>query len=104
MNCDGLLDGEEQQFTGKKLKKFAGPSLLFICRFMDAIHIDLLIHLFIFSICRQSHKTFFDKSDLFFVCLLRPISFDISVQEAEIEAAQVSNPLWITLRQFNNNT
>ncbi|KAJ1427112.1 NUDIX hydrolase domain [Sesbania bispinosa] len=37
---------------------------------------------------RQSHMSFFDKSDLFFVCLLRPLSFDIQVQEVEIEAAQ----------------
>ncbi|KAM7264062.1 hypothetical protein ACFE04_001745 [Oxalis oulophora] len=37
---------------------------------------------------RQSHKAFFDKSDLFFVCFLRPLSFDIQKQEIEIEAAQ----------------
>ncbi|CAN1336886.1 Nudix hydrolase 2 [Linum perenne] len=36
---------------------------------------------------RQSHKAFFEKSDLFFLCLLRPISFDIQKQEAEIDAA-----------------
>jgi hypothetical protein len=39
--------------------------------------------------CRQSHKAFFDKSDLFFVCILRPLSFDITKQDSEIEAAQV---------------
>lgn len=38
---------------------------------------------------RQSHKSFFDKSDLFFVCMLQPLSFDIQMQEREIEAAQV---------------
>ncbi|PIA58313.1 hypothetical protein AQUCO_00500324v1 [Aquilegia coerulea] len=37
---------------------------------------------------RQSHKSFFDKSDLFFVCMLRPLSFDIQKQELEIEAAE----------------
>ncbi|RDX62974.1 Nudix hydrolase 2, partial [Mucuna pruriens] len=37
---------------------------------------------------RQSHMSFFDKSDLFFVCLLRPLSSDIQIQEVEIEAAQ----------------
>ncbi|XP_061339777.1 nudix hydrolase 2-like isoform X2 [Gastrolobium bilobum] len=37
---------------------------------------------------RQSHMTFFEKSDLFFVCMLRPLSFDIQIQEIEIEAAQ----------------
>lgn len=38
---------------------------------------------------RQNHKAFFEKSDLFFLCLLRPLSFDIQIQELEIEAAQV---------------
>ncbi|KAI9379919.1 hypothetical protein POPTR_016G006000v4 [Populus trichocarpa] len=36
----------------------------------------------------QSHKSFFGKSDLFFVCMLRPLSFDIQKQESEIEDAQ----------------
>ncbi|CAN4105976.1 unnamed protein product [Withania somnifera] len=37
---------------------------------------------------RQSHKSFFDKSDLFFVCMLQPLLSDIQIQEREIEAAQ----------------
>ncbi|KAL5865424.1 hypothetical protein ACOSQ3_002938 [Xanthoceras sorbifolium] len=37
---------------------------------------------------RQSHQSFFRKSDLFFVCMLRPLSFDIQKQDSEIEAAQ----------------
>ncbi|CAI0440269.1 unnamed protein product [Linum tenue] len=37
---------------------------------------------------RQSHKAYFEKSDLFFLCMLRPISFDVQRQEAEIEAAK----------------
>ncbi|KAL0407184.1 UNVERIFIED_CONTAM: Nudix hydrolase 2 [Sesamum latifolium] len=37
---------------------------------------------------RQSHKSFFEKSDLFFVCMMQPFSSDIRPQEAEIEAAQ----------------
>ncbi|KAG6744490.1 hypothetical protein POTOM_051122 [Populus tomentosa] len=37
---------------------------------------------------RQSHKSFFGKSDLIFVCMLRPLSFDIQKQESEIEDAQ----------------
>lgn len=37
---------------------------------------------------RQSHKSFFNKSDLFFVCMLRPLSLDIQKQELEIEAAE----------------
>lgn len=38
----------------------------------------------------QTHESFFAKSDLFFVCLLRPTSFDIQKQDLEIEAAQVN--------------
>lgn len=40
-------------------------------------------------IYRQSHKSFFDKSDLFIVCMMRPLSSNIQVQEQELEAAQV---------------
>ncbi|XP_065854773.1 nudix hydrolase 2 isoform X1 [Euphorbia lathyris] len=44
---------------------------------------------------RQSHKAFFEKSDLFFLCLLQPMSFDIQKQESEIEAAQ-----WTPLEEY----
>ncbi|XP_065017466.1 nudix hydrolase 2-like isoform X3 [Musa acuminata AAA Group] len=44
---------------------------------------------------RQSHKSFFNKSDLFFICMLRPLSFDIRKQDSEIEAAE-----WIPIQQF----
>ncbi|CAL5039516.1 unnamed protein product [Urochloa decumbens] len=44
---------------------------------------------------RQSHKAFFDKSDLFFVCLLRPLSYDITKQDSEIEACQ-----WMPVEEF----
>ncbi|KAG7536039.1 NUDIX hydrolase domain [Arabidopsis suecica] len=37
---------------------------------------------------RQTHKAFFGKSDLFFVCMLKPLSLEINAQESEIEAAQ----------------
>ncbi|KAF2288951.1 hypothetical protein GH714_023042 [Hevea brasiliensis] len=37
---------------------------------------------------RETHKSFFGKSDLFFLCFLHPLSFDIQKQELEIEAAQ----------------
>ncbi|XP_050381714.1 nudix hydrolase 2-like [Argentina anserina] len=37
---------------------------------------------------RQSHKSFFRKSDLFFVCMLKPQTFDIQEQNQEIAAAQ----------------
>ncbi|KAL1092320.1 hypothetical protein V6Z11_D07G216600 [Gossypium hirsutum] len=44
---------------------------------------------------RQSHKSFFKKSDLFFVCMLRPLSFDIQKQDTEIEAAQ-----WMSINEY----
>ncbi|KAK1581953.1 hypothetical protein Q3G72_010524 [Acer saccharum] len=44
---------------------------------------------------RQSHKSFFGKSSLFFICMLRPLSFDIQKQEQEIEAAQ-----WMPLEEY----
>ncbi|XP_060212714.1 nudix hydrolase 2-like [Lycium barbarum] len=44
---------------------------------------------------RQSHKSFFDKSDLFFVCMLQPLSFDIQKQDTEIEAAE-----WMPFEQY----
>ncbi|XP_062152405.1 nudix hydrolase 2-like isoform X2 [Alnus glutinosa] len=37
---------------------------------------------------RENHKAFFSKSDLFFVCMLQPLSFDIQEQNQEIETAQ----------------
>ncbi|TYH87199.1 hypothetical protein ES332_D01G100300v1 [Gossypium tomentosum] len=43
----------------------------------------------------QSHKTFFEKSDLFFLCMLRPLSFDIQKQELEIEAVQ-----WMPFEEY----
>lgn len=39
---------------------------------------------------RQTHKAFFEKSDLFFVCMMKPLSLEINAQESEIEAAQVT--------------
>jgi hypothetical protein len=42
-----------------------------------------------YPINRQSHNSFFEKSDLFFLCMLRPLSSEIQVQRLEIEGAQV---------------
>ncbi|XP_058005957.1 nudix hydrolase 2 isoform X2 [Hevea brasiliensis] len=46
---------------------------------------------------RQSHCSFFGKSDLFFVCMLRPHSFDIHKQDSEVEAAQ-----WMSIEDYAN--
>ncbi|KAL6006040.1 nudix (nucleoside diphosphate linked moiety X)-type motif 8 [Asimina triloba] len=37
---------------------------------------------------RHAHLVAFEKSDLLFICMLRPLSFDISIDESEIEAAK----------------
>ncbi|XWS18101.1 hypothetical protein CRYUN_Cryun32bG0013000 [Craigia yunnanensis] len=44
---------------------------------------------------RQSHKFFFEKSDIFFLCLLEPLSFEIQKQESEIEAAK-----WMPFEEY----
>ncbi|XVF26227.1 hypothetical protein REPUB_Repub13aG0281000 [Reevesia pubescens] len=44
---------------------------------------------------RQSHKSFFEKSDIFFLCMLEPLSFEIQKQESEIEAAQ-----WMPIEEY----
>ncbi|KAG6793624.1 hypothetical protein POTOM_002839 [Populus tomentosa] len=53
---------------------------------------------------RQWHKSFFEKSDLVFLCMLRPLSFDIQKQDLEIEAAQENSELGhnlVTLYTYN---
>ncbi|ERN00212.1 hypothetical protein AMTR_s00111p00104850 [Amborella trichopoda] len=44
---------------------------------------------------RHAHRVAFEKSDLFFVCLLRPLSTQIIVDELEIQAAK-----WMPLSEF----
>ncbi|XP_047334935.1 nudix hydrolase 2-like isoform X2 [Impatiens glandulifera] len=44
---------------------------------------------------RETHNCFFGKSDIFFLCMLRPLSFKLQKQELEIEAVQ-----WMPLEEF----
>ncbi|KAG7022790.1 Nudix hydrolase 2 [Cucurbita argyrosperma subsp. argyrosperma] len=44
---------------------------------------------------RQSHRSFFTKSDLFFVCMLQPRSFAVQKQNSEIEAAK-----WMPIDEY----
>ncbi|XP_062078868.1 nudix hydrolase 10-like [Humulus lupulus] len=44
---------------------------------------------------RQTHEAYFEKSELLFVCMLRPVSFDIQKQDLEIEAAQ-----WMPFEEY----
>ncbi|KAK3141884.1 hypothetical protein QOZ80_4BG0339450 [Eleusine coracana subsp. coracana] len=44
---------------------------------------------------RHAHKVAFQKSDLFFICMLRPVSNEIKIDETEIQAAK-----WMPLEEF----
>uniref|UniRef100_A0A1J3HSC9 Nudix hydrolase n=1 Tax=Noccaea caerulescens TaxID=107243 RepID=A0A1J3HSC9_NOCCA len=70
----GVVDVGEEIFTAaiREVKEETG---------IDTEFLEIL------AFC-QTHKSFFAKSDLFFICLLRPTSFDIQKQDSEIEAAQ----------------
>ncbi|KAM7492785.1 hypothetical protein LguiA_035706 [Lonicera macranthoides] len=70
----GVVDSGEDIFEGaiREVKEETG---------IDTEFVEILAF-------RQSHKLFFEKSDLFFLCMMRPLSFDIKKQDLEIEAAQ----------------
>lgn len=38
---------------------------------------------------RHAHRVAFEQSDLLFVCMLKPLSSEITIDEKEIEAAKV---------------
>lgn len=44
---------------------------------------------------RHAHQVLFDKSDILFICTLKPLSSDISIDESEIEAAR-----WMPVEEF----
>ncbi|CAK7322509.1 unnamed protein product [Dovyalis caffra] len=46
---------------------------------------------------QQFHQQLHGKSNLFFVCMLRPLSFKIKKQDSEIEAAQ-----WMPIEEYVN--
>lgn len=46
---------------------------------------------------QQAHNSLFGKSDMFFVCLLTPTTFDIKKQESEIFACE-----WIDVESYLN--
>lgn len=47
----------------------------------------------------QEHDVFFGKSEVLFLCMMRPLSFDIQIQETEIEAAK-----WMPLEEYEAQT
>lgn len=77
----GVVDEGEDIFAAatREVKEETG---------IDADFVELLAF-------RQIHKAFFEKSDLFFVCMMRPLSFEIQKQDLEIEAVQ-----WMPIEEY----
>ncbi|KAL3508364.1 hypothetical protein ACH5RR_027765 [Cinchona calisaya] len=77
----GVIDQGEDIFAGaiREVKEETG---------VDTEFVELLAF-------RQMHKALFGKSDLLFLCMLRPLSFEIQKQDLEIEAAQ-----WMPLDEY----
>lgn len=44
---------------------------------------------------RHAHNVAFEKSDLFFICMLKPLSDKISIDNLEIKAAKVISTIGI---------
>ena len=51
--------------------------------------IILLSLFFWLQLQRHAHLVAFENSDLLFVCMLKPLSFEITIDEKEIQAAKV---------------
>lgn len=43
---------------------------------------------------RHAHNVAFQKSDLFFICMLKPLSTEIKVDDLEIKGAKVIHRIW----------
>jgi hypothetical protein len=48
---------------------------------------------YVWYVARHAHNVAFQKSDLFFICMLRPVSSEIKIDETEIQAAKVRRHL-----------
>ncbi|TVU28978.1 hypothetical protein EJB05_20519, partial [Eragrostis curvula] len=77
----GFIQASEEIFTGavREVKEETG---------VDTEFVELITF-------RHAHNVAFQKSDLFFICMLRPISIDIKIDEMEIQAAK-----WMPLAEF----
>ncbi|KAI3915323.1 hypothetical protein MKX01_035582 [Papaver californicum] len=77
----GFIDKSEEIFSGvvREVKEETGIDT----KFLEVVAF------------RHVHKVAFEQSDLFFVCMLKPLSFDITIDEKEIQAAK-----WMNLDQF----
>ncbi|XP_059275890.1 nudix hydrolase 8-like isoform X2 [Lycium ferocissimum] len=77
----GFINESEEIFTGvvREVKEETG---------IDTEFVEVMAF-------RHAHNVAFEKSDLFFVCLLRPLSTRIMVDDLEIQAAK-----WMPLVKF----
>ncbi|KAK3154800.1 hypothetical protein QOZ80_2BG0195240 [Eleusine coracana subsp. coracana] len=75
----GFIHASEEIFTGavREVKEETG---------IDTEFVELIAF-------RHAHNVAFQKSDLFFICLLRPVSNDIKIDGMEIQA-------WMPLAEF----
>ncbi|XP_062219817.1 nudix hydrolase 8-like [Phragmites australis] len=77
----GFIHASEEIFTGavREVKEETGINSEFV---------ELIAF-------RHAHNVAFQKSDLFFICMLRPLPGDIKIDEVEIQAAK-----WMPLAEF----
>ncbi|KAL2479936.1 Nudix hydrolase 8 [Abeliophyllum distichum] len=77
----GYINKSEELFSGavREVKEETG---------IDTTFLELVAF-------RHVHRVAFEKSDLLFVCMLEPLSFDIKIDEKEIQDAK-----WITLDEL----
>ncbi|GAY51241.1 Nudix hydrolase 8 [Citrus sinensis] len=77
----GYINKSEDLFSGavREVKEETG---------VDTIFLEMVAF-------RHVHLVAFEKSDLLFVCMLKPLSFEITIYEKEIQAAK-----WMPLEEF----
>ncbi|XP_077235339.1 nudix hydrolase 8-like isoform X2 [Tasmannia lanceolata] len=77
----GFIHESEEIFTGviREVKEETG---------IDTEFVEVIAF-------RHAHHVAFEKSDLFFICMLRPLSTQIAIDEMEIQAAK-----WMPLVEF----
>ncbi|PON62487.1 Nudix hydrolase 6-like [Parasponia andersonii] len=77
----GYINKSEDIFSGaiREVKEETG---------IDTVFLEIVAF-------RHAHLMAFENSDLLFICMLKPLSFDITIDEKEIQAAK-----WMPLNEF----
>ncbi|WVZ74361.1 hypothetical protein U9M48_022554 [Paspalum notatum var. saurae] len=95
----GFIHAAEEIFTGavREVKEEAGVRDGFHERNdgLRALYMQIDTEFVELIAFRHAHNVAFQKSDLFFICMLRPLSSDIKIDETEIQAAK-----WMALAEF----